>query len=197
MVGNIREWKGQETVVRALIHVVKVRPDLVFFFVGAATPGDRAYKDKLDQLIREAGIEGNVRFTGYQQQVPNFVKMMDFVIHASIQPEPFGMVVLEAMAQHKPVIGSRAGGVIEMVVEGETGYTFPPGDSNMLAARMLELLKDPALCRRMGERGYRRLTSTFTMSTYMNQIHAYYAAILDNAPVPADIGWQPLPRRAQ
>ena len=189
IVGNIREWKGQETVVRAMIEVARERPDVVCFFVGASTPADQPYRDRLDRLIADARIEANVRFTGYQTDVPSFVNLMDFVIHASVQPEPFGMVVLEAMAQRKAVLGSRAGGVVEMVVEGETGYTFPPGDAVSVAARMLELFRDPDRARAMGEAGYSRVLSSFTLDGYMSQIRQTYQAVLGRQPVPAEVGF--------
>lgn len=188
IVGNIREWKGQETVVRALIEVVKVHPDVICFFVGAAAAGDQSYVDRLHRLIRDAGIGSNVRFTGYQRNPASFVNLMGVVIHASVQPEPFGMVVLEAMAQRKAVIGSRAGGVIEMVVEGKTGYTFPPGDSGTLATRIIELLSNPLRATQMGEEGYKRLMNSFTLKRYMDEIHATYRAILNRRPLPSDIG---------
>jgi glycosyltransferase involved in cell wall biosynthesis len=188
IVGNVREWKGQETVVRALIDVVKVHPEVVCFFVGAATPGDTPYRERLDAIIAGANIQDNVRFVGYQRDPASFVNLMTLVLHASVQPEPFGMVVLEAMAQHKPVIGSRAGGVVEMVVEGETGFTFPPGDAEALAHRMIELLDDRERAGRMGDAGYRRLVSSFTLQRYMNEIHTTYRAILEGRPVPADVG---------
>jgi glycosyltransferase involved in cell wall biosynthesis len=191
IVGNIREWKGQETVVRALIDVAATYPDIVCFFVGAATPGDKPYADRLRALIAEAGIEANVRFTGYQQDPASFVRTMAFVMHASVKPEPFGMVVLEAMAQKKAIVGSRAGGVIEMVLEGETGYTFPPGDWQTLAAEMRELLGDPAKAARMGAAGYDRLIGCFTLRRYMDEIHRTYRAVLDRQPVPSDIGLVP------
>jgi glycosyltransferase involved in cell wall biosynthesis len=188
IVGNIREWKGQETVIRALIEVVKVHPDVVCFFVGAAAAVDKAYADRLNSLIEEAGIKDNIRFTGYQQDPASFVNMMKLVIHASVLPEPFGMVVLEAMAQRKAVIGSRAGGVIEMVVEGVTGYTFPPGDSTTLSARIIELLDKPDRAVQMGQAGYERLISSFTLQRYMDEIHAAYREILGKRPIPSSIG---------
>ena len=188
IVGNVRVWKGQETVVRALIEVARVHPDVVCFFVGASTPGDKPYQDKLTGLIAEAGISANVRFTGYQSDPASFVNMMSIVMHASIAPEPFGMVVLEAMAQRKPIIGSRAGGVVEMVVEGETGYTFPPGDHMELAARLIELLGDPNRAARMGEAGYQRLLDSFSIEQYMSGIHSVYHSILDRRPLPTTVG---------
>lgn len=188
IVGNIREWKGQETVVRALREVVKVHPEVVCFFVGAATVGDKNYADRMQAMIRESALESNVRFTGYQSNPANFVNMMRFVVHASILPEPFGMVVLEAMAQRKAVIGSRAGGVIEMVIEGVTGYTFPPGDAAMLASHMIRLLNEPGRTVEMGEAGHERLINSFTLRRYMDEIHATYDALLRKEPVPAKLG---------
>ena len=100
--GNVREWKGQETVVRAMIEVVKRFPDVVCFFVGATTTADEAYLVKLKAIAAKAGIEKNVRFTGYQTDVPSLVTMMEFLIHASVAPEPFGMVVLEGWRSARP-----------------------------------------------------------------------------------------------
>ncbi|MEZ5287557.1 MAG: glycosyltransferase family 4 protein [Vicinamibacterales bacterium] len=197
IVGNVREWKGQETVVRALIEVRKVHPDVVCFFVGASTPGDRPYREMLDRIIAEHGMAANVRFTGYQADPASFVNMMSVVVHASVQPEPFGMVVLEAMAQRKPIIGSRAGGVVEMVIEGRTGYTFPPGDAATLATRLIELLDDPDRAAAMGEAGYARLRESFSMEQYMDGIHAAYRAILSGGPVPSGIGIAPEPAPAR
>lgn len=188
IVGNVREWKGQEVVVRALGDVVRRWPDVVCFFVGAATEADRAYQAKLDALIDEAGIAGNVRFTGYQQDPASFMQLMRFVVHASIQPEPFGMVVLEAMALRRAVIGSRAGGPVEIVEDGETGYTFAPGNSAELAGRISLLLEDPPLAVRMGERGYRRLRDAFTLDHYVGQMQSAYDAILAGRPVSPDFG---------
>jgi glycosyltransferase involved in cell wall biosynthesis len=188
IVGNVRAWKGQETVVRAIIDVAKVFPEVVCFFVGASTPEDKPYLDHLQGLIKSAGIESNVRFTGYQSDPASFINLMQVVIHASIQPEPFGMVVLEAMAQRKPVVGSRAGGPVEMVQEGETGYTYPPGDAAALSSRIVELLNSPDKAARMGEAGYKRLMTMFTLEGYMDDIHAVYRAILGRQALPSDRG---------
>jgi glycosyltransferase involved in cell wall biosynthesis len=187
IVGNIRPWKGQETVVRAMAEVAKVRKDVVCFFVGAPTVDDKHYQERLQRLVQEFGIQDQVRFTGYQKDVPSFVNMMRVLVHASTDPEPFGMVVLEGMAQKKAVIGSRAGGPVEMIVEGETGYTFVPGDAKMLAGQLLELLADPEKTARMGEAGYQRLVREFTMRRYMSEIHGAYRAILGGTAVAPDV----------
>jgi glycosyltransferase involved in cell wall biosynthesis len=139
---------------------------------------DAAYEARLRTLVREHGLESNVIFCGYQKFPADLVNVMDVVIHASIEPEPFGMVVLEAMGMHKPLIGSRAGGVPEMVVEGVTGYTYPPGDFAELARRLDELLSDPARARAMGDAGHARVVADFSVEKYADEVEAFYDEIL-------------------
>ncbi len=184
IVGNIRGWKGQDIVVRALAEIVKAVPDVVCFFVGAASvsPHDAAFVADLNELVRTSGLEKNVRFTGYQQDTAAYVQMMDVVIHASRAPEPFGMVGLEAMAQRKPLVGSGAGGMTEIIVDGVTGFLFPPADHQVLAERVTRLLKDRDLAAQMGDAGYARLRQEFTMDQYMTQIHDAYRRILGRRP---------------
>lgn len=188
VVGNIREWKGQEVVVRAMIEVVRQRPEVVCFVVGKATVADQPYMDRLTALINEAGIQHNMRFTGYQSDPASFMNLMNIVIHSSILPEPYGMVVLEAMAQGKLVIGARAGGVIELVKDGVTGYMYPPGDAQSLAAYILKVLAAPDLVRKMGEAGYQRAVAYFSQRRYMAEIQAVYSAALSKKPIPSHLG---------
>jgi glycosyltransferase involved in cell wall biosynthesis len=184
IVGNVRLWKGQDIVMRALVDIAKAFPDVVCFFVGASSTSvhDAAFLADLKRLVAENGLERNVRFTGYQKDTAAFVQMMDVVIHASRDPEPFGMVGLEAMAQRKPLVGSGAGGMTEIIVDGVTGYQFPPGDHDVLAERVTRLLRDRALAASMGERGYARLKEQFTLGQYMEQIHAAYRRLLGRSP---------------
>jgi mannosyltransferase len=88
------------------------------------------------------------------------------------------MVVLEAMGMRKPLIGSRAGGVPEMVVEGVTGYTYPPGNDEELAQRVDELLRDPAKAKAMGEKAHARVVADFSVAAYADQVEAFYDEIL-------------------
>ena len=184
IVGNVRVWKGQDIVMRALIDIVEAFPDVVCFFVGASSTSshDAVFMADLKRLAADHGLERNVRFTGYQKDTPAFVQMMDVVIHASRDPEPFGMVGLEAMAQRKPLVGSGAGGMTEIIVDGVTGYQFPPGDHQALAERVTRLLRDRALAAAMGERGYARLKEHFSLDQYMAQIHAAYGRLLGRTP---------------
>lgn len=178
MVGNVRRWKGQDVVVKALARVVERHPDVVCFFVGEATEGDRPFERELHEFVAGHGLAPNVRFVGYQENVADFVAAADLSIHASVLPEPFGRVLLEAMALRKPVIGSRSGAVPEIVLDGVTGRTFAPGDADDLAACVLQLLSDSSLAVAMGEAGYQRLTTTFSIRENVMHTERLYGEIL-------------------
>jgi glycosyltransferase involved in cell wall biosynthesis len=109
---------------------------------------------------------------------------MGAVIHASIEPEPFGMVALEAMAQKKPVIATNAGGIAEIVKSGVTGYLYPQGDWHALASHIVSLLNHPEDGQAMGEAGYQRLIETFSLTQYLRQIHERYEAIVPTGSPP-------------
>ena len=74
-----------------------------------------------------------------------------------------------------------------MVVEGETGYTFPPGDSNELAGRLIELLNDPARARLMGERGHERVLKHFSVRSYVRDVEELYDGILGASAAPSPV----------
>jgi glycosyltransferase involved in cell wall biosynthesis len=178
MVGNIRAWKGQDTVVRAIDQLRQAAPNVCCMFVGDTSPMDRGFGEELRRLIAARGLERHVVFTGYQRHPADFQMMFDVVVHASVTPEPFGRVVLEAMACKKPFIGSRAGAIPEIVEEGRTGLTFPPGDHEALAAAIARVIGDREEAGRMGERGYERLVSQFHIDRNTAATEEVYARLL-------------------
>jgi glycosyltransferase involved in cell wall biosynthesis len=178
MLGNLKVWKGQESVVRAVDRVRRSRPLVRCLFVGDTAAADRPFEEGLRRLVAELGLESNVVFAGYHPNVADLVLLADVVVHASILPEPFGRVVLEAMACRKPVVASLAGGVTEIVDHGRTGLLFPPGDDQALAAAILELLGDPDRAVRMGEAGYARLLERFNISRNVEATEATYDLVL-------------------
>jgi glycosyltransferase involved in cell wall biosynthesis len=179
LVGNIRAWKGQEVVIRALPAIVAKHPDVTCLFVGEASEADREFQQHLDRLISELGVKGNVVFTGYCANVADALNVMDIAVHASVAPEPFGRVLLEAMAMRKPIVGSRGGAVTEIVAEGETGFTFTPGSAEELARRVTELLDEPERAHVLGQAGYQRLVSEFHISRNVERTMAVYAGALN------------------
>ena len=178
MLGNLKAWKGQETVVRAVDRVRRSRPLVRCLLVGDTAVADRPFEEGLRRLVTELGVDSHIVFAGYHQNVADFVLLADVVVHASIRPEPFGRVVLEAMACRKPVIASLGGGVTEIVDHGRTGLLFPPGDDQALASAILELLGDRDRAVRMGEAGYVRLLERFNISQNVEATEATYDRVL-------------------
>lgn len=174
MVGNIKEWKGQKSVILAVAELKGEFPDLRCFLVGDTAEADQPYRDRLEQLIREHRLQDNIIFTGYQSCVADFVNATDVVVHASVLPEPFGRVLIEAMALGKPLVGARDGAVPEIIVEGETGLMFTPDDPTDLARCIRQLLRDPETAKRMGTAGYRRLQQQFSIGSNIKKTTAIY-----------------------
>ena len=101
---------------------------------------------------------------------------LDIVVHASTQPEPFGMVIIEAMACGKPVIASQAGGAAELF-DGENGLAHSPGDAVMLASQIQRLGGDPELRRRLGGAGRATAERLYTGKRLANELIAVYREI--------------------
>lgn len=178
MLGNIKAWKGQDTLIRAMDKVRRSVPDVCCLFVGDTSPSDQEYEQSLHALVDSLGLDKQIVFAGFQRNVGDFLMMCDVMVHASVLPEPFGRVILEAMACKKPVIGSRAGAIPEIVEEGQTGLTFPPGDAECLAENIVSLIDDRERSRRFGESGYKRLVNEFHITKNVESTQRLYERIL-------------------
>lgn len=179
VIGNIKPWKGQEVVIRALPLIVKCEPAIVCLFVGDIAACDEHYHSHLVRLADEMGVTEKIRFTGYTTNVADYINAMEIVIHSSVDPEPFGRVLIEAMSMSKPVVGSRGGAVPEIIDEGTTGLIFEAGDSASLADAINQLLIAKEKAVEMGKNGGVRVRENFNISTNVRKTEQLYASILD------------------
>ena len=178
VVGNIKEWKGQKTVVKATGILKEEWPDIKCYLVGTIPSYSLCYEKELKELCTDMKIENNVVFTGFQENVSDFMSTMDIVIHSSILPEPFGMVNLEAMYLRKPVIAANAGGPTEIFHDGEDGILVEPGSAKRLADEISLLLKDTERRKKIGEKAYAKVITKFNLSYTVHQIENIYEGIL-------------------
>ena len=139
--------------------------------------GERDYLGRIEALVSELGLAGRIKITGYRSDVADFVAALDIQVHASIAPEPFGRVLLEAMALSKPLVASGGGAVPEIVVDGETGLLFEPGAPEDLARCMRRLLDDPDLAARMGRAGYRSTAEKFSITANVRETQDLYDSL--------------------
>jgi phosphatidylinositol alpha-1,6-mannosyltransferase len=156
--------KGHDLVIRALAQVRRQVPDVTYLIAGS---GEAAYVESLRELARRCGVEDAVRFLGRvgDERLPELYSASLLYVMASRSNEAsgnyegFGITYLEANACGIPVIGADTGGVADAIADGETGFLVPPEDVPALTRRLLQLLEDPGLARRMGEAGRSRVLS--------------------------------------
>lgn len=182
MVGMFAPWKGQHVFLRAAQQVAVRVPGARFVLVGDeiyTTNGHGSYRDELQRLARELGLESRLFFAGYRDDMPGVMASIDLLVHASVQPEPFGRVLIEAMASGTPVIATRGGGVNEIVTDGETGTLVPPDDPSALADAMVQMIEHVDRRAVMGQNGRRHVERSFSLRRHVDAIAAIYATVLD------------------
>jgi len=130
--------------------------------------GEGALRGDLETSIRVAELEGTVRLLGFHDDVASLMAAADVFVLPSLE-EPFGLVLLEAMALGRPVVSTRAGGPIEIVADGQTGVLVPPQSPGELAGALLKLLSDKSLREGMGREGLRRYQESFTPTRMAKQ----------------------------
>lgn len=136
---RLAPWKGQHVVVESL----QALPDVQCILVGSALFGEDAYRDRLLRQVAEAGLGGRVHFLGQRSDVPVLMQAVDMVIHPSVDPEPFGLTLVEAMSVGTPLIATDAGASAEILDRGAAGTLVPAGDPAALAREIGDFLGDP------------------------------------------------------
>ncbi len=179
MVGRISAWKGQEVFLRALAQARVRAPELRGVIVGDIVPGETRLKQSLLALSADLGLTEQVVWAGFCADAPQVMAALDVLALPSVRPEPFGMVVLEAMATARPVIAAGHGGPLETVVAGETGLLVPPANPTALADALADLAANPALRAGLGARARTRAQAAFSFQAHISAFQNLYAALLD------------------
>lgn len=170
--------KGQETLIRAAGIVKKQGLRARYLIVGSPFPGNEDHLTELQRLVEEFDLNEEVVFTGELSDVRPAYAAMDIFVLPSAQPEPFGGVVLEAMAMKCPVIATAIGGSIDQVEDGKTGFLVAPANPKELAEKLIRLLENSALRESMGDAGRERLGRCFSMEQMLSKFEATYREVL-------------------
>jgi glycosyltransferase involved in cell wall biosynthesis len=177
LVGRISPWKGQHIFLRAAAEVLKKYPGARFQIIGAPLFAEQDYDRHLRELAAELGIESSVEFTGFQSNVDQWISRLDLFVHASTTGEPFGQVVIEAMAHAKPVVATRGGGIPEIVQDGVTGLLVPMNDAPAMSLAIDRILADPVAAGAMGAAGRRRVEEHFTIRRTARRVQDIFDTI--------------------
>lgn len=162
MPGRLTRWKGAESMIDAAARLKAMRgPDFAVLLVG--DDGGSGFAEILKKRIQTAGAGDVVMMTGDCQDMAAAYKLSSVVVSASIEPEAFGRVVVEAQAMGRPVIATAHGGARETVAHGESGWLYPPNDDEILAATINQALNmGPSARAHMGLAGRARIHSRYS-----------------------------------
>lgn len=196
--GRMVEWKGVEEFMSATIEVLQREPRAHALVVGDQSDGDPSYFHQVQRRAEESAVGDRIVFTGYRDDVPAIMQTLDLVVHTSVRPEPFGLVIAEAMAAGTAVVAADRGGPRDIVVEGETGCLVDPRDRKALVRTILRIIRDPRLAAEMGRQGQRRAREHFSIERHARRVAEVYEQVLPTDPLRAEprrraTGRQPTP----
>ena len=179
MVANLRPVKDQATFLRAARQVRDAVSDAAFCLAGEG--------ELLESLSRQAeqlGLAADVFFTGRCERVADLLAVSDVGVLSSAS-EGFSNAIIEYMAAGLPVVATDVGGAREAVVEAETGFLVQPGDADLLAVRVKELLTNPARMRSMGAHARRTVEEKFSSAALLERTQCLYDRLLPLQPKPS------------
>lgn len=155
LVATLGRWKGHAVFLQALASLDPELPVRGYVVGGALyqTGGSQYALNDLQDLASSLGLDGRVGFTGFVDEPSQAIRALDIVVHASTEPEPFGLVVVEAMSSARALVASEAGGSAELFDSGENALGYRPGDATELAAQIRRLVQQPEYRRQLGLAG--------------------------------------------
>ena len=180
LVGRISPWKGQDIFLLAAAQVKQRYPRARFQIIGAPLFGEEDYEAEMRALCSQLGLDENVEWLGFREDVPELIERLTILAHASKTGEPFGQVVVEAMMAKRPLVATNGGGVPEIVISEQTGLLVPMNDAPAMAQALLRLLDAPDWAGELGRAGYRRAIENFTIGHTVGKIHRLYDDVLRN-----------------
>lgn len=183
MFGRIAPWKGQHVFVEALDLLIAQHPTVHGVIVGAAEgESGAAYARTVQARVQALGLAERVHLVGFRHDVPRLLAAVDCVAHCSVEPEPFGRVIIEGMAAGRPVVATAAGGAAEIVTDGVDGLLTPPGDAAALAHALSRLLVNPDEARRLGQAGRATVAQRYEVTAHVAAVQAFYARLAAASP---------------
>jgi glycosyltransferase involved in cell wall biosynthesis len=178
VVSRLAPDKGQETFIRAAARVAAREPRAQFVLAGddSIFSDNADYVPMLHRLVAELGLAPRTHFLGCRSDMAAVYCGLDIVVNTAWR-EAFGMVVVEGTACGKPVVGTRAGGIPEILTHGEDGFLFPVRDDAALADLLTDLIRDPALRARIGAAGRAMVLRRFTIAVQTRATEQVYEEV--------------------
>jgi glycosyltransferase involved in cell wall biosynthesis len=180
--GRLQQWKGPHHFIEAAQVVHRAMPTARFALVGGTLFGiEPEYAAVLRAHVEAAGLGDALLFVGHVDDARPWMRAAAVVVHSSDRPEPFGLVMAEAMMQERPVAAFRHGGAAEIVLDGVTGRLVAPGDAPALGRAVLDLLSDGPLARTLGLAGRARALQYFDADVMTASVAGVYDLVAASA----------------
>lgn len=186
LVATFARWKGHEPFLHAIQRLGAELPIRAYVIGGAVydTAGSQHTVEELRALAAALGVGDRVGFTGFIERPATAMRALDVVVHASTEPEPFGLAIAEGLACGRAVIASAAGGAAELVEHDVDALTFAPGDAGALAGALERCARDAALRTRLGGAARRTAVRRFNPDVFAREfLNLYERAALQAATV--------------
>lgn len=177
VIARLTPWKGHKVLLNAFSQVMRHEPNARLLVIGEPAYWNDSYPDELRQMAEDLRCAEAVRWLGHREDIPELLALAELLVLPS-RDEPFGLVLIEAMAAGKPTIATRSAGPVEITVEGNTGLLVEHGNVDELAAAIGQLLADPERARKMGEAGRRRAVEMFDIPRLVDELYGVYERVL-------------------
>jgi glycosyltransferase involved in cell wall biosynthesis len=176
-IAQLQHHKGIDLLLETARRVLAVRDHVIFLHVGPPGHNEAEFARNIQERAQETEFRGRVRFLGPRRDIPDLLASMDALFHPA-RREPFGLVVVEAMAASRPVVCSRAGGLAEIVISSEIGSALDGDSPEAYAEALLALIDQPERARAIGEAGCRSLRGRFDEATSAVRLAKLYQRCL-------------------
>ena len=177
LVGRISRWKGQMILLDAFNNLVQKNENIKLVFVGAPPPNQEKFQEDLEERIASFKLNDKVLIIPFQNEIHKIWQAIDIAVVPSTEPEPFGMVAIEAMLAHKPIVASNHGGLTEIIENNATGFLVTPNSVQDLVIALEKLIQNKVLRKEMGEKGYLRVTTAFSVEQYVDSFEKFFEKI--------------------
>ena len=179
--GRLTSWKGQESFIEALSLVNKeLGYDSFYGVILGSDQGRNVYKKKITRLVEQHRLTNQLKFIEHCKNMPVAYKISDLIVSASIEPESFGRVAVEAQSMKKPILASDIGGSNETVENGKTGFLFEAGNPVSLSNKILEIFKlDESTLKSMGNEGRKNIIKKFNVEKMCFSTYSEYKKLLN------------------
>ena len=170
LVGRISRWKGQKVLLNSFNQILKTHSNCKLAFIGSPPPNQAVFLEELQNSINELKISEKVIHIPFTEDIAKIWQCIDIAVVPSTEPEPFGLVAVEAMLAEKPVVASNHGGLTEIILNNETGFLVEPSNEDQLTDAISKLIKNPALINSFGVNGFNRAIKEYSVEKYTKSL---------------------------